>query len=666
MVAQTKAFGDSAYPSVFRPFRIGKVEVKNRIFVPAHTTNFATDFLPDEKHIHYHRERARGGVGLIIVEPLRVHRTSLGRSGGLTGADREALPGLQRITQTIKSEGVPVFVQLTHAGRHSENAVDRSAPWGPDDTPWTTSGQIPHPMTRAEIDEVVQSYRNAAELAIEAGFDGMEIHFGHGHLLHQFLSPATNQRADEFGGGLENRMRFPLRVLRAVVDQIGGRVAFGVRVSVDELLCGGLDAEQSLDIIHRTAQERGINFFNASVASYNWPSIGYHVPDMSAPRHPYLDTTLRMRELIGDIPLLTAARYTSLSDAEDALSTGKIDMVGMMRAHIADPQIIAKTQAGREADIRPCIASNFCIEQLATNQPITCMMNPRVGREGYWLEGRPNDVAPLRLLVVGGGPAGLEAARVASELGHRVWLWEATGSLGGKLNVAGAGAGRSDLHRMRDFLIEQAAKAGVSVVLGKRADVNEIRAFAPDRVLLANGATNETTVRRGFEAGISVDDALTAPRDSWHGARVAIWDETGSWGALSTAETLAGAGAEVSFFSQPDSPLWDINIYSRMTALERLRASRVLVRTRVKLLGLDNGSLILAETSLGKEERCGPFDKLVLAMRGQAQTLFMNELQAQALVVSSIGDAHAPRSLLQAVFEGHRAARALVTGTGRQ
>lgn len=645
------------YPNVFRPFRIGKVEIRNRIFIPAHTTNFATDFLPDPKHIDYHRERARGGVGLIIIEPLRVHRTSLGRSGGLSGSESAALQGLRRITDTIHAEGVPVFVQLTHAGRHSENAVDRSAPWGPDDQPWTTSGEPPHPMTDAEIAEVVQAYRDAAELAIRAGFDGMEIHFGHGHLLHQFLSPATNHRADDWGGSLENRMRFPLAVLRATVEQIAGRAAFGVRCSVDELLDGGLDAEESLEIIHRTAQEPGIDFFNTSVASYNWPSIGYHVPDMSYPAHPYLETTKRVRALVGDIPVLTAVGYRGLADAEEALASDRVDMVGMMRAHIADPEIIAKTLEGREHEIRPCIAGNFCIEQLATNHPITCMMNPRVGREGAWPAAPARNKAPKRVLVLGAGPAGLEAGAVAAEAGHDVTLWEARSETGGLLGLAGTGQGRSDLHKMRQTLVERLGRSGAKLVLDKKASLEEICAFGADRVIIATGAAAVDTAPAGFAGALTHLEALAEARDSWNGRRVAIWDETGSWGALSTAETIAAAGGQVSFFSGPDAPFWGINLYSRMTALERLRELRVLVRTRVRPAGLVEGRLRFAESSLGGEEDFGRFDRLVLCRRGMAQTGLLNALQAAGQNAVSIGDAHAPRTLLQAVFEGHRAAR---------
>lgn len=513
--------GAEAVEAVFAPIEIGDVTIANRIFLPAHTTNFARDFLPTQDHVAYLRERARGGVGLLIVEPLRVHRTSLGRAGGLTGNDRRALPGLRAIVDAVKAEGARVFVQITHAGRHGENAVDRLPAWGPSAIPWVAGGEMPHAMTRREMDMVRDAYVEVALLAIEAGFEGIEVHLGHGHLLHQFLSPAANDRHDAFGGGLANRMRYPLEVLEAVMQAVAGKVPVGVRVSVDDLMPDGMPPDE-----HRTLAGRavalGAAFVNASVAAYQWPSIGHHVADMSTPAHPFLELTVALREAIGAVPLLTANRYRTIADAADALATGAVDMVGMNRAHMADPFLVQKSKQG--ARIRPCVANNFCIGQIAAHRPISCMMNPRVGREALWPEQPPTARVPRRVLVIGGGPAGMEAARVAAVAGHDVTLWERAASLGGRLVVAGTGHGRRDLHAMRDWLIAELEASG-TVVVAANATPGTVAAFAPDVVILASGAVADAP---SVELAVPVDEALATPREKWAASRVAIIDDAGS------------------------------------------------------------------------------------------------------------------------------------------
>ncbi|MDT3684936.1 MAG: FAD-dependent oxidoreductase [Pseudorhodoplanes sp.] len=645
------------YGHVFRPFRIGRVEIKNRIFVPAHTTNFAEDFRPTETHVNYHRERAKGGVGLIIIECLRVHKTSLGRSGGLSGNDRRTLPGLRKIVDVIHAENIPAFVQITHAGRHSENFVERLPAWGPSSIPWTGSGEMPHAMTRSEIREVIACYRDAVELALEAGFDGMEIHFGHGHLLHQFLSPASNNRTDEYGGSDENRMRFPMEVLRAVVDQLRDRAPLGVRLSVDELMTGGLDADASRHIAHRAATEAGVSFINASVASYNWPSIGYHVADMSYPPHPYLDLTVRLRDAIGSLPMLTANRYTTLADAEEALATGAIDMVGMMRAHIADPEIIKKTLEGREDRIRPCVASNFCIEQLALHRPITCMMNPRVGKEKDWPVPPPQSEKSKSILVVGGGPAGMEFARVAALRRHRVTLWEKSPSLGGLLTIAATGVGRSDLGKMKAYLEREVLESGAIVECEREATVDDVRAFGADLVVVAAGAEVDAVAIPGLAKALTVTEALAMDRNLWRGGSVLIYDLSGSWGTLTAAETLAASGAEVSIVGKPETALWDINLYSRMIAFERLRERNVFIQTRAAPVLYDGGTVTVRETSVGRETILGPFTHVVVATRGVSRLKMLNDFEQADVAVRSIGDANAPHALLQATYAANALAR---------
>ncbi len=382
------------------PFELAGVPLRNRIFLPAHTTNFGRDSLPTPEHVAYLRERARGGIALVIVEPLRVHPTSLGRSGGLSGGDRRALDGLRRIVDAVRGEGAAVFCQITHAGRHGENAAERLAAWGPSAMPWVAGGEMPHAMTRADMDAVRDAYVETAGLALEAGFQGMEIHLGHGHLLHQFLSLAANNRPDDFGGSLDNRLRYPLEVLGAVTAAVKDAAVVGIRVSVDDLMPDGLNAAEQRQVVAAAVQVPGVAFVNASVAAYQWPSIGHHVADMSAPPHPYLAQTVALRQVIGTLPLLTANRYQTLDHAETALETGAIDMVGMNRAHMADPDLIAK--ATRERDRYTPLCGGQFLHRAGGAAPPDFVHDEPPRRKGRHLDrtARPRGFAPPR---AGGG-----------------------------------------------------------------------------------------------------------------------------------------------------------------------------------------------------------------------------------------------------------------------
>lgn len=650
------------YQRAMSPFDLAGVEIRNRIFLPAHTTNFGRDFLPTEAHVAYLAERARAGVGLVIVEPLRVHRTSLGRAFGLSGSDRRALPGLRRIVDAVKAAGARIFVQITHAGRHGPNETDGLPAWGPSAVPWIPGAEIPHAMTRAEMDAVRDAYVEAAELAIEAGFEGMEVHIGHGHLLHQFLSPAANVRSDDWGGSFENRLAYPLEVVETVVRAVAGRVPVGIRTSVDDLMANGLGPDEQREVTRRAAAIPGVAFVNASVAAYQWPSIGHHVADMAHRPHPFRDLTEALRPVIGDLPLMTANRYRTLAEVEDTLERGAIDMVGMNRAHMADPQLIAKSLAGREAAARPCVAHNYCIGQVGAHRPISCMMNPRVGREAEWAEA-PEAAAPLRLLVIGGGPAGLEAARIAALAGHEVTLWERGPSLGGRLTLAGSGAGRADLIAMRDWLIAAATEAGVRLVPNREASVAEVAAFGADRILLASGASHAAGPLPGASpppdgATFTVEAVLQTP-ERWAGGRFAIIDGAGSWATLSAAETLAAAGAAVEIVAAPGAPLWAVTLYSRMTALERLAKARVRVRSGLTVVSVRDGRLTCRIAGTEDAVTLGPFDALVHSDPGTAATRLQSALEATGLPVHPIGDALAPRTLFEAMQDAHRVVRGL-------
>ncbi|WP_434441639.1 NAD(P)-binding protein [Lentzea sp. E54] len=638
---------------VFSPVEIGGVALRNRVFVSAHTTNFGVGFLPTDRHVAYHAERARGGAGLIITEPLRVHATSLGRAGGLS-ASPAALPGLTRIVDAVRAEGAAIFTQITHAGRHSENVFERSAAWGPSARRWNVAGSVPHAMARREMTEVRTAYADAARLAAKAGFQGVEIHFGHGHLLHQFISPAANTRTDCYGGDLDARLRYPLEVLDAVLDAVGTEIAVGVRMSADELVGGGQTLDEGERIAELVDTTRELAFLNVSVASYTVPSIGHHVADMSEGHTPYLAQTLAVARRCERTPVLAACRFVDLDDAERGLAAG-LAAVAMTRAHIADPHLLAKAAAGRERDIRPCVSCNFCIGEIAGHRPITCMVNPAAGREADWPAVPEATGRPGRIVVVGGGAAGAEAAAVAAERGHTVTLWESGGELGGQLRTGRRGAGRGHLDRLRAHQHRRLAALGVPI-RPHRAAASDVLAESPDAVVVATGAVRRARVVPGWGRALTPEEAL-AGRD-WAGHLVLVLDDEGGWTTSSVAETVARAGARVHVVTSAGTALWAVSEYSRMTAVERLRSLGVSLWTSADA-DVRAGVVTITSTLTGVATEVAGVRDVVAIDPPDALDDLSGALAEAGVPVHVVGDAVAPRSLLEAVAEGHAVGRTI-------
>jgi 2,4-dienoyl-CoA reductase-like NADH-dependent reductase (Old Yellow Enzyme family) len=652
---------DPRYPHVFRPLRLGPVDVRNRIFVPAHTTNYGEDNLPSERHLAYHQARARGGAGLIIFEAIRVHRSSLGRRQGVNGYDRQAIPAFARIARAVQGEGAKLFGQVIHLGRHIDGNFTRTPAWSASPTPWSATAPPPHPMTVEEIAEVVQAHAQVAGHLVEAGLDGVEVTLGHGHLLQQFLSPAVNRRTDAYGGSEANRARMALETLLAVRAAVGARVAMGIRISADEFLQGGLTLADMQRMTAMLCDSVAIDFINVSHSAYHGSAtISTQMADMSFDRQAFhhlpRGIAQHLRASGHETPVFAVCRFRSVAEAEAMLAEGDIAMVGMARAHIADPALVRKAAEGREAETRPCVACNQgCAGFLALSLPITCLTNPATGREAEWSPSPEPTTAPKRVLVIGGGPAGMEAAGVAAARGHAVTLWEASGQLGGAM------LGNAEMTRRQDLLLlieaQKAAlvRAGVDVRLNSEATMQTLEAVDADVILLATGATPAATPLAQGEA-LTMEQALAA--GAALGVHVVVEDRLGSWAMAGFIEHLADRGHAVTVLAPAGVVGWQVNIYSSFAWRQRLREAKVRIMLLHAAQSFDGETVIATDASTGESVRIEGVSALVAPAHAVPNDRLARQIPARAnLVVRQIGDCLAARSALEAVYEGHEAGR---------
>jgi len=659
--------GKNHLAHVFSPVEIGCLVLRNRIFVPAHTTNFADNNLPSERHLEYHRAKAAGGAALIIFETIRVHPTSIGRSGATAGYDDACIEPFRKITDAVHAEGAKIFGQIVHMGREVDGTYARSATWGPSEVPWSPVATIPHMMTRADIALVVRNHAEAARRLVAAGFDGVEVHLGHGHLLQQFLSPSSNRRSDQYGGALENRLRFPFEVLEAVRKEIGPTFPMGIRISAEEFLPDGLSLTDMGPITRKIIDRVKVDFVNVSHSAYHASySLSTQMADMqfSAATFRPLPKTIaaHLEGAAARPPVFAVCKFVDLTEADAFLSEGDISMVGMARAHIADPEIVRKTMEGRLQDIKPCIHCNQgCVGMLQAGLPITCLVNPTAGREGAWpLTPRKTSTA-RRVLVVGGGPAGLEAASVAASQGHDVTLWEGSRKLGGELNLLEAMPQRRDFLKLLQHQQYQCRAQGVNIVLERSGTAKSVQDFSPDILILATGASQQSVKFAGGGESLTLGEALA--RGHQLGKRIAILDTLGNWAVASVVEHFCNLAHDVTLFVPGGQIAWNVPIYSSFAWRSRVRERGLKVIAMKDIHSVQNGKVALKDVWSGELEDGGFFDAVIAPGAGSSRTALYDQIEETAAIsmdnVVVVGDAISPRSALEAVFEGHRAGREL-------
>jgi 2,4-dienoyl-CoA reductase-like NADH-dependent reductase (Old Yellow Enzyme family) len=638
---------------LWEPIQVGSTRIRNRVFVAGHTTNLGERNLPTSRHVEYHRARAHGGVGLIITESLRVHPTSAARDRTIGVFDDACIDPLRRIAEAVQGEGAAIFGQIMHIGRQANGALARTAAWGASPEPWATGAAVPREMTRHELSLLVESFGSGARRVLDAGFDGLEVHLGHGHLLAQFLSGAVNRRTDAYGGSLEGRLRLPREVMERVVAVADGRTV-GIRISAEEFLQGGIDTEAAIAIVEHLRAEFPIAFINVSHSAYvGRYSLSTQMADMSFATGEFRPLAATIKAAFPDTPVLAVCRLDTIETAAEVVASGEADLAGLTRAHIADPDLIAKARGEDPRPLQRCIACNQgCIGRIEGDLPMSCVVNPRVGFEGEWAgwyAGRP-EPAPRRVLVVGGGPAGLRAALAARRRGHEVELVEARPVLGGQIRYASALAHRDRWSLLIEDLEVATQDAGVKVRLGVRADVDLVRAGGYDAVVIATGST--PAPRSGFQDAWSAIDDPDALGD-----QVVVLDEDGTWAGAGMALHLAERGARVHLVSPMAGLAWNVTLYVRLSLVPLLGKAGVEVRPLRQVMHDEAGGVLLEDVLTGAREQLQGVTGLVHIGPRRAVDGLELELREAGVAVDVVvaGDAYAPRTALEAVYEGELA-----------
>lgn len=630
------------FPLLFSPISINGLVLKNRIVMPPMCTAFATiGGAVTDRLIGYHRTRARGGVGLIDVEFSYIHPTGKIFDHMLGIYDDRLIPGLRRLTDYVHQEGAKIMIQISHAGRRTHSDVIGCTPVAPSPVP-RLNGETPRELGLSEIEEMIRSYIAAARRAKEASFDGVMIHMAHGYLIQQFLSPFSNKRLDRYGGDLEGRSRFALEILRGIRQEVGKDYPITCRFCGDEYIKGGIDLKEAIQFA-TILESHGMDAIEVSAGTHETPEI------LSAPPHFPMGFLSHLSEAMKKevkIPVGIVGRIHDPRLAESLLEQGKADLIAVGRGLIADPEWPKKALEGRTDEICPCIACNQgCNDRMYYQQDISCTVNPAVGREISFPIARAK--RKKKVLILGGGPGGLEAARIAAMRGHRVTLYEKDKELGGQLKIASIPPAKDDIEKLRKFLIREMERLGVEVQYGT-IDKETMERLSPDFIVVAVGGKPKRMEGPGFknDKAVSAWDVLSRKKSV--GKKVVIVG--GGQVGLETADFLLAEGKEITILEMLNRVGLDMSPRARKMVLEKLIQNGVEILTEAKAMAIQGDCVVFARADV--LDRIMGIDSVIVAVGTAPQEVRIRGLEGMGSPVRLIGDCLAPRKAFDAFHEG--------------
>ena len=652
------------FPNLFQPIDIRGKTLKHRLNFGAHTTNMSEGGIPGERALHYYLERALGGSAMIVVEPVPVHGTAVLTRGNFLPEDDGIIPHLRRITEVCHEHGTVMIHQLYHVGAHGDWDNSFEPTWSPSGMPSMHDSDGSHAMNQEEIKEIVESFAQAARRAKESGFDGCELMAAYNALIEQFWSPYSNHRTDRYGGNFENRMRFSVELLSRMREVVGNDFIIGVAISVDTSVPEVLSLEDQQEIASYHDGRGLYDYISVGSGSYfNFPYIiptVIHSDKFGAPLSEGIKAAVRHAKVQAESHIRTP------ENADYVIASGQADMVSIVRGQIADPHLANKARKGHVDDIRPCISCNqMCWGRRHRDYWISCLINPSAGREYRWGGDRFKRTGFSRkILVVGGGPAGLEVARVAAERHHDVTLAEASDKLGGQFRLAGMQPRRSQILDLINWYEGQLKKLHVRVLYNNFVESGEILAQDADIVVLATGSLPSNT---GFQRGLptrhvlpgvdksnvcSIEDVMN--RSAKLGKKVLLLDDTGTWRGVGTAWYMAEREHDVTIVtSDPYVAQGLTRTAADIPVRERLRKMGLQFKTESAVDAWLGDAAIIMDLTTGEKQKIA-FDTLVLSSTNKPFNLLEQELIDSSKEVYLIGDCVAARQAYAAIFEGRK------------